>query len=178
MPIHARLAYKVLGGAAAATLAAGALTALGPTAEAATPQAPHGSSQTVLVIPAGGHVTTSVGSARVGVVGAPTATATCTLTVTTPFRYYGGPYGGGEEGLASIQCNLAVTQLFIEVGLFRNGTQVTYNSKNNYSNSFINVDTEYPVSAGSYYTGADGTQYSNGTSSSVPYATSPTVYLQ
>jgi hypothetical protein len=173
-----RLTTKILSGAAAVTLAATAMTALSATAQASTASAPPTAGRTVLVVPAGATVTATAGGSHVRIVGSPTVTATCNVSPSTPFRYYGGPYGGGEEGIAQIFCNAVVSELFIEVALFTgSGTQLTYNSNTAYSVAQITADTEYPVAAGYYFTGADGTQYNNGTSTPVNYAQSSTVYL-
>lgn len=105
---------------------------------------------------------------------------TCTLTVNTPFRYYGGPYpGGGEEGLATTQCTGVVWAIQVEVALFYNGTQVTYNSHTNYSTTTTTADTEYPLHAGNYYTGADSyiTWTYGGSTAFIPLTNSPTTYL-
>ncbi len=170
------LGRRFLAGAAAITVAATALMTLSPAAQAAGGPASAPASRTVFVVPAGQTVSATAGGTHLRVVGA-AVTATCTLNVFNPFRYYGGPYGGGEEGLANIQCTAAVSQLFIEIGLFRNNTQVTYNSNTVYSNNQVVVDTEYPVSAGYYVTGAQGTMTANGTTSSLPFKTSSSVYL-
>jgi hypothetical protein len=172
------LGDKLLRGAAAVAVAATAMTVLSPVAEAASAPSAAAGSRTVFVIPAGGTVSTTAGGAHIKIVGSATIAATCTLNVFNPFRYYGGPWvGGGEEGTANIQCNVAVSQLFIEVALYKNNTQVTYNSNTAYSNSLVVVDTEYPVSAGYYITGAQGTVTANGTTSSLPFKTSSSVYL-
>lgn len=175
-----RLGKKLLGGAAAVVVAATAMTALSPVAEAASAPSSAGAvaSRTVFVIPAGATLSKTIGGSHIQAVGASTLAATCTLTVYTPFRYYGGPYGGGEEGMANIQCNLSVAQLFVEVGLFKNNVQVTYNSNTSYYNNQVSVTTEYPVSAGYYYTGTQGTVTDGGVSSSLPFKASSTVYLK
>ncbi|MBM9503307.1 hypothetical protein [Actinacidiphila acididurans] len=78
----------------------------------------------------------------------------CTITANNPFRYYGGPYGGGEEGLAQVQCTAAVYAIVVEADLFRNGVDVASNVRTSYATSLGGVDVEYPVSAGSYQTAA------------------------
>ncbi|MFF3853964.1 hypothetical protein [Micromonospora sp. NPDC002575] len=80
---------------------------------------------------------------------------TCTLTPSTPFVYYGGPYGGGEEGIATVRCTQPVYAIQVEVALFRYGTQVTYNTHTSYSTTTASADTEYPRASGEYRTGAD-----------------------
>ncbi|MEU7980584.1 hypothetical protein AB0B63_18880 [Micromonospora sp. NPDC049081] len=82
-------------------------------------------------------------------------TVTCTLTPSTPFIYYGGLYGGGEEGLATVRCTYPVYAAQVEVALFRYGTQITYGTHTNYSTTTTTADTEYPRSSGEYKTGAD-----------------------
>ncbi|MEO6703490.1 MAG: hypothetical protein ABIP57_18635 [Jatrophihabitantaceae bacterium] len=171
-----RLGGRLLPAALAITVAATALLAGSPHAQAASLPANTLTGHTVLVVPAGRTVSATVGASHLRVVGSTTAT-TCTFNVFTPFRYYGGPYGGGEEGIANIQCAGNVSQLFIEVGLFKNGTQVTYNSNTSSFTNLVVVDTEYPVSAGNYYTGADGTETDAGATTTFAYRTSSTVYL-
>ncbi len=135
------------------------------------------------VIPIGAHsVSASVGGTRVSIVpaktAAPATTNTCTLTVDTPFRYYGGPYGGGEEAIADITCTLPVQELDIAVGLYRGGVLVASNTNTNYSNYFINVNVDYPVSAGNYQTGGLGDVYwGDGTVSELGEDYSDSVYL-
>ncbi|MEV6707433.1 hypothetical protein [Micromonospora wenchangensis] len=106
-------------------------------------------------------------------------TVTCTLTPSTPFVYYGGPYGGGEEGLAAVQCTYPVYAIQVEVALFRYGTQVTYNTKTAYSTVLGNVDTEYPRYTGEYKTGADAfiTWNYGGPTTFIPLTFSNSVYL-
>jgi hypothetical protein len=176
---RSRSSKKIVSGAAAVTVAVAMMTTLSPAAEATSAPFPARGveARTVFVVPAGGTVSTTIGGAHIKAVGSATLAASCTFTVYTPFRYYGGTYGGGEEGGAIIQCTTSVTQLFIEVGLFKNNVQVTYNSNTSNYSSFVNAYTEYPVSAGYYYTGAQGTTNSNGITSTVPYKTSSTVYL-
>ncbi|MFI9643052.1 hypothetical protein ACIG87_23860 [Micromonospora sp. NPDC051925] len=104
---------------------------------------------------------------------------TCTLTPSTPFVYYGGPYGGGEEGLASVQCTYPVYAIQVEVALFRYGTQITYNTRTAYSTTLATVDTEYPRTSGEYKTGADAyiTWSYGGSTSFIPLTFSNSVYL-
>ncbi len=104
---------------------------------------------------------------------------TCTVNPSTPFRYYGGTYGGGEEGIASVNCTGTVYEIQVVVALFLNGTQVTYNSQTAYSTNFATADTVYPLSAGNYTTGADGyyTLTYGGSATFIPVKYSSTVYL-
>ncbi|WP_043465680.1 hypothetical protein [Kitasatospora sp. MBT66] len=89
--------------------------------------------------------------------GAAPLTIDCTVTPSTPFRYYGGPYGGGEEGLASVECSALVYKIQVDVALYYNGSQVTYNSRTAYNALNATADTEYPLKQGSYQTGARAT---------------------
>jgi hypothetical protein len=153
----------------------------------AAPAAGHlgapGATSWTFTVPAG-TASLSVGSpgARVTVVKAPAQVPmdiTCTLRVSTPFVYFGGTYGGGEEGLATTQCTGIVYQLTTEVALFRNNVQVTYNSYTNYSTTTTTADTEYPRMSGQYTTAADSfiTWTFGGTTSFIPINYSATVTL-
>ncbi|KOV28012.1 hypothetical protein ADK60_19030 [Streptomyces sp. XY431] len=136
-------------GACAAALAALVLpstTAHAATAHPAVTLAKPGSGATVL--------TFTVPSTREG---AAPLTIDCTVTPSTPFRYYGGPYGGGEEGLASVSCSAPVYKIQLDVALYYNGAQVTYNSNTVYNALSASADTEYPLKQGSYQTGARAT---------------------
>jgi hypothetical protein len=106
-------------------------------------------------------------------------TVTCTLTVGTPFTYSGGPYGGGEEGLAEVQCTAAVYEISVEVALFENGTEVVYSINTVYSTYLAGVNTEYPLSAGDYQAGALADVYWSSPSaySAIGPVYSPVVYL-
>lgn len=163
---------KSLAGLLAAVAGAAALTLTGgPAAQAAAPSAGlhatvaahHAPSATgpasrTFTIPAGtatysssgrgGHVAVTKTPAQVA------QTVTCTINVSTPLRYYGGPYGGGEEGLANVQCTAAVYAIVVEVDLFRNGVDVASNVNTVYGGYLAGVDTEYPVSPGSYQAAA------------------------
>jgi hypothetical protein len=197
-PKRGHMRKKSLAGCLAAAGVAAALTLTGaPMAQAAAPSA--GLHATVV---AGSHTPSAIGAAsRTFTIPAGTATfssaghgthvtvtktpaqvpqtVTCTLTVNTPFRYYGGPYGGGEEALAQVQCTGAVYEIAVEVDLFKNGVDVAYNVKTVYSSYLAGVDTEYPVSPGTYQAGAISDVYwSNSTSYSVLGPVySPTVSL-
>jgi hypothetical protein len=81
----------------------------------------------------------------------------CTVNPSTPFRYYGGPYGGGEEGLAQVSCSAPVYEIQLAVALFSGSTQLTYHSTTAYGTTSSGADTEYPVAAGSYQTAAQAT---------------------
>ncbi|MGV9312146.1 hypothetical protein ACWDR0_08110 [Streptomyces sp. NPDC003691] len=81
----------------------------------------------------------------------------CTLTASNPFRYWGGPYGGGVQGLASVNCTGTVQQISVTVGLYRYGNLVSYRTRSTYGNYIGGATTEYPYSAGQYQTGAVGT---------------------
>ncbi|MFJ8210335.1 hypothetical protein [Streptomyces sp. NPDC096033] len=140
---------RVALGACAASLVA--LVVPSATAQAATERqavtlAKPGSGATVLTI--------TLPATRAG---AAPQTIDCTVTPSTPFRYYGGPYGGGEEGLASVSCTAPVYKIQLGVALYYNGSQVTYNSTTVYNALSSSADTEYPLKQGTYQTGAQAT---------------------
>ncbi|KIR65017.1 MULTISPECIES: hypothetical protein [Micromonospora] len=104
---------------------------------------------------------------------------TCTLTPSKPFVYYGGPYGGGEEGIATVRCTQPVYAIQVEVALFRYSSQVTYNTHTSYSTTTASADTEYPRMSGEYRTGADAyiTWTYGGPTSFIPLTFSEIAYL-
>ncbi|SCF04026.1 hypothetical protein GA0070558_12239 [Micromonospora haikouensis] len=104
---------------------------------------------------------------------------TCTLTPSKPFVYYGGPYGGGEEGIATVRCTQPVYAIQVEVALFRYSSQVTYNTHTTYSTTTASADTEYPRMSGEYRTGADAyiTWTYGGPTSFIPLTFSEIAYL-
>lgn len=152
--------------AGAAALAVGGALVTGTAAGAATPGAETGGLKLAArALPDGGNVTpmTSASFSHTLTV-SPFATVTCTLNASNPFRYYGSLYGGGEEGLGSVQCSFTTTEIDAQVGLYRNGSLVAYSAvKQVYSGLQNTVDTEYPVSPASYQTGVvAGVQFTDG----------------
>jgi len=79
-------------------------------------------------------------------------TLACSVYADPPFEYYGGTYGGGEEGLASTSCSPSVYSLEVEVALFLGTSEVSYGSNTTYSTVSTSADTVYPLVAGSYTT--------------------------
>jgi hypothetical protein len=184
----ARAIARALAVATLATAAAGGLAI--QSAQATTgqgvhlrPLSSHTATHATFTIPAGAtHFSATVHGAHVSITKSAAQvpqTITCTLTPQTPFRYFGGPFGGGEEGIAQVQCTGVVYEIKLEVALFLNGVQVTYNSTTTFSTTFATADTEYPLSAGNYTTGADAyiTWTFGGSTSFIPLTTSPTVFL-
>lgn len=165
---------------AALTLAATALA--GPGAQAATsPAASAGG--TTFTIPAGVtrvsatfhgvHFSVTKSAAQVA------QTVSCYATASNPFRYYGGTYGGGVEGLSHVFCSTVVYAIQTDVYLFRNGVQVASNYSVVYSSTSGAADTEVPYSSGTYVTGADG-YYAptyGGSTYTVPFTNSASVYI-
>jgi hypothetical protein len=83
----------------------------------------------------------------------PQTATSCISTPETPFEYYGGPYGGGEEGIAEASCTGGtVYALEVIVALFLNGNEVSYNTNTVYVTSSASADAIYPLSAGDYTT--------------------------
>jgi len=109
----------------------------------------------------------------------PFATVTCTLNPSNPFRYYGSLYGGGEEGLSTVQCSFTTLEIDHQVGLYK-GTTLVANSavRAVYNGSVNTVDTEYPVSPGSYQTGSvAAVEFTDGYVYSFPEAYSSVVSI-
>ncbi|MFC8450225.1 hypothetical protein [Kitasatospora sp. NPDC057223] len=143
-------------GACAAALAALVVPGIAAHAATAHPAAALAKPAVVLAKPAAGAgvFTFTVPGARAG---AAVQSIDCTVTPSAPFRYYGGPYGGGEEGFASVSCSAPVYKIELGVALFYRGAQVTYNSNTVYNALSASADTEYPVNPGNYQTGAQAT---------------------
>jgi len=106
-------------------------------------------------------------------------TVSCYATASNPFRYYGGPYGGGVEGLSHVFCSTVVYAIQTDVYLLRNGVQVASNYSIVYSSTTGAADTEVPYSSGTYTTAADGYYVPTygGSAYSVPLVFSPSVYI-
>jgi hypothetical protein len=165
------LGRRALGIAAAAALAMAGTLAVGPTAQATGVRSPavglaptigHAATRETFTIPAGTDTfSASAGSTHVTVTRSatvsPDATITCNLVVNPPFYYQGSP--NGEEGIASITCNLSAAEIYIEVGLYENGSLVSYHSNEVYSTNFATVDTTASASPGDYKTGGVATVY-------------------
>jgi hypothetical protein len=152
---------------AAATVATAGIAAASPASMAvhhATVTARHIAIQRTFAVPAGsGSVTVSAGSAHAMVTRNPDAspdiTISCTLTVFNPLFYSGEPYGEGVEGTAEIECTGVVSELYIEVGLFYQGTLVSETYNENYDTTLVSDGAEYPYAEGYYETAAIGTVY-------------------
>lgn len=166
---------KKLAGCLASVAAMTALTVAGAPGAQAAPAAGHLAAQSsTFTIPAGKHsVTATAGGASVTAVRSalvsPNTAVTCTLTVSAPFRYYGGTYGGGEEGLASVSCTGQVSQLQVTVGLYYYGNLATYSTRT-WNNVFQGgADTEYPVQSGQWQTGAlSNITWADGSAGGIP----------
>jgi hypothetical protein len=111
----------------------------------------------------------------------PQTATSCEVTPETPFEYFGGTYGGGEEGLAEAQCTGGtVYALEVIVGLVFNGNVVNPASNTGYVTSTESADSLYPLSAGDYQTAAEVCvtwTYGGSTTCSPVAETSPAVYL-
>jgi hypothetical protein len=149
-----------LAGKVIAVTGALALCAIGPAAHAATGSLPtHTTGGVTFEIPAG--VTKASGTVNGGHYSITRTTAQadqslqCTVYADTPFEYYGGPYGGGEEGIASLECNEVVYSIETEAYLLLNGHEVAYGNNTTYSTTETTADAIYPLSAGTYQTEMD-----------------------
>lgn len=167
--------------AGAVALAVGGALVSGTAAGATAPAAATGGlTPAGHAVPGGGKVSpmTSASFSHTLTV-APFSTVTCTLDADNPFRYYGGPYGGGEEGLAGVQCSYTTTEIDAQVGLYRNGSLVANSAvRQVYSGLQNTVDTEYPVSPASYQTGAiAAVQFTDGYVYSFPEVYSASVSI-
>ncbi|MEU9605632.1 hypothetical protein [Streptomyces sp. NPDC048057] len=149
---------------AAGTLASGGSAQAAPAASGGSAGlAPSVAAQQTFTLPKG--VTShraGTGAASASIVRTPAqarSTINCTLTATNPFRYWGGPFGGGVQGIASVSCTGIVQQISVTVGLYRYNSLVSVRTRSSYGNTIGNATTEYPYSAGQYQTGAVATVY-------------------
>ena len=79
-------------------------------------------------------------------------TLSCSVSAQVPFEYYGGPYGGGEDAVASTTCSPSVYSLEVEVAMMLNGSEVSYNSNTTYATVQTSANTDYPLVPGDYAT--------------------------
>jgi hypothetical protein len=174
--LRSRLGRKAYGIAALTALVVAALGATAPGASAST--APHSGRLPAI----SGHVSASLTAPSTirSRHDAPQTATSCTVTPSAPFEYYGGPYGGGEDGVAEATCTGGtVYALEVIVALFLNGTEVSYNTNTDYVAVTASANTDYPLSAGDYTTEAQVcvTWTLGGSTTCSGIAASSTVYL-
>lgn len=102
----------------------------------------------------------------------------CTLTVDTPTRFWGGS-GGGVFGSGHLNCTHVMPQMEIVVGLMRNGTFM--NVQSDYDTSTIQVNTvasTSPYSAATYQVAALGAvEWPDATITQIPQLNGPAMQL-
>lgn len=172
--LRPRLARKAYGIAALAALTGVAFGTAAPSASASATPRP----QRLAAISG---PTAERTSTRLAMRSRPEAALTlaCPVTVDPPFEYYGGTYGGGEEGIAEAYCNGTVYELYIITALFLNGTEVASSTNTEYSTASAPADAIYPLSAGDYRTESQACFIAayGGSWSCGAVSTSSTVYL-
>lgn len=78
----------------------------------------------------------------------------CTLSANLPNRWYGGS-GGGEQAFGNLNCTHVMPEIYIAVGLYRNGVLVASTDSHKFSASFANAfPSKSPHASGSYESGA------------------------
>ncbi|MFI9005801.1 hypothetical protein ACIGNX_01035 [Actinosynnema sp. NPDC053489] len=99
-------------------------------------------------------------SARVPDLSAQTSTTvskgswSCTLTADLPNRWYGGS-GGGEQAFGNLTCTHVMPEIYIAVGLYRNGSLVASSDSDRFSTTFANaLPSKSPHVSATYETGA------------------------
>jgi hypothetical protein len=179
-----RRAARILTPVLAVSFALGAGTAA-QAAPATRPSAAPQAAGVTFVIPAGvtaGSVSVGGTHAFVRKTAAEANTAiSCTVTPSAPFEYFGGPYGGGEEGIAHTTCSAVVYEIQTVAALFLNNTsnEVSDGTGTVYEQLSGSADAVYPLESGEYFTAVQGsvtTVYGGGSVTSAVYV-SAGVYL-
>jgi hypothetical protein len=160
---HWKVSRKTTGAVAVLAIATTVMATPAAMAATARPLAAHASASAdftsareSVTIPAGAAVFHgSAGSARFTIISSPDMrppTFTCTVDAEPAM----GTSTGGEEGIADIECNQTVSEIFLTVYLYENGTVVSSNSVEGHSTNAAEADTLYGPSPGTYYVGAAG----------------------
>jgi hypothetical protein len=102
----------------------------------------------------------------------------CTLSATLPNRWYGGS-GGGEQAFGNLNCSHVMPEIYIEVGLYRNGLLVTSSNSDRFSATFANaLPSKSPHTSGTYKSGAiAAVLWPDSTISQIPQIYSGTISL-
>ncbi|MFE2752358.1 hypothetical protein ACFXGA_10190 [Actinosynnema sp. NPDC059335] len=80
----------------------------------------------------------------------------CTLSATLPNRWYGGS-GGGEQAFGNLNCTHVMPEIYIAVGLYRNGNLVAATDSHKFSAAFVNAfPSASPHVSATYESGAIG----------------------
>jgi hypothetical protein len=159
---RARRTARILTPVLAVSFALGAGTAAQAAPAPHPSAAPHAAGVT-FVIPAGvtaGSVNVDGTHAFVRKTAAEANTSiSCTVTPDAPFEYFGGPYGGGEEGIAYTSCSAVVYEIQTVAALFLNNTsnEVAYGTSTVYEEVSGSADAVYPLQSGEYFTAVQGT---------------------
>jgi hypothetical protein len=78
----------------------------------------------------------------------------CTLSAILPNRWYGGS-GGGEQAFGNLNCSHVMPEIYIAVGLYRNGSLVASTDSDRFSTTFANAfPSKSPHTSGIYQSGA------------------------
>jgi len=158
-----------LGRLAAVVIAAVALVAAGPSAHAGT-EAP-GIDRPAL------SAHTPDTSART------TATVSkgswsCTLSANLPNRWYGGS-GGGEQAFGDLNCSHVMPEIYIAVGLYRNGALIASTDSHKFSAALANAfPSKSPHVSATYESGAiAAVLWPDNTTAEIPQIYSPAISL-
>jgi hypothetical protein len=181
--LRGKIDYKTSGAVAVLVIATAAMTAPAAMAAIARPLAAHApasaeftSMRKSVTIPAGNTTfRASESSARFTVIRSARqaqSAISCTLTAETPVFE---TTTNEEEGIANIDCTQAVSELYVAVGLQKNGVLVSSSSNEDYSSNYVAAFTFYGRSPGTYETLSYGEVCTS--SCTTGYADSPSVYL-
>lgn len=102
----------------------------------------------------------------------------CTLSATLPNRWFGGS-GGGEQAFGNLNCSHVMPEIYIAVGLYRNGSLVASTDSDRFSATFANAfPSKSPHVSGTYESGALGAVlWPDNTISQIPQIYSGTISL-
>jgi len=164
-PKHARsarwsavLAVAALVGAGMAFVPSAQAFAAGPGGLSAVASG-HVTSELKLTIQPGSHsLSTSIGGAQVKIVRAagssPNTAVQCTAFASNVTYFTGNT--SGEQGFGEVNCPVVVAEIFVESGLYENGSLVSHNSAYAYNTIQAETLVTAPPSTGWYQMGTVG----------------------
>ncbi|MGM1058469.1 hypothetical protein [Saccharothrix sp. Mg75] len=102
----------------------------------------------------------------------------CTLSATLPNRWYGGS-GGGEQAFGNLNCTHVMPEIYIAVGLYRNGNLVAATESHRVSAAFANAfPSASPHVSATYESGAiAAVLWPDNTITEIPQIYSPVISL-
>ncbi|MDQ2588941.1 hypothetical protein CKY47_34360 [Saccharothrix yanglingensis] len=102
----------------------------------------------------------------------------CTLSATLPNRWYGGS-GGGEQAFGNLNCTHVMPEIYIAVGLYRNGALIASTDSHKFSAAFANAfPSKSPHVSATYESGAiAAVLWPDNTVTEIPQIYSPAILL-